>query len=175
MKNVMLIGALLASSMIYSQTGVKLIGGLYSGMSKTEAKSEFKSNKDTYINVELGAFKYRIYQQNFKFDKNGLIMVAMQPKGTGLGTSISRGKSIFNDLLKFLTANGYQQEGMNTNSGNYFQFDVNGEYELVNEDKTKYIKIVNMPYMSEGQMAMFVWIIPYVDGLDYSKSNSILD
>ena len=40
-------------------------------MSKTEAKSEFKSNKDTYINVELGAFKYRIYQQNFKFDKNG--------------------------------------------------------------------------------------------------------
>ena len=36
------------------------------GMSKAEAKKEFKANKSDYITVDLGnGFLYRIYQQNF--------------------------------------------------------------------------------------------------------------
>jgi len=176
MKKVILL--LLLSTIAYSQEGVKLIGGFYSGMSKKEAKVEFKENKDTYINIQLGSpvYKYRMYIQNHEYDENGLVMVGFTPKGTGLGMLESSGKDYFRDLVEFLLAQGYVAEGANVNNDNYFEFSNDNSWYLVNKDKTKQIKIFTMPYLSAGMISFNVWIGLY-DGNseDYSNINSILD
>ena len=43
--------------------------GLEYGMTKSEAKKEFKKNKKDYTTVDIGnGFLFRIYQQNFLYD-----------------------------------------------------------------------------------------------------------
>ena len=68
--------------------------GLVFGMSKSEAKKEFKKNKATYTTVDIGnGFLYRIYQQNFIYDNGKLVGVLFSPKGAGLGQSYDSAKS----------------------------------------------------------------------------------
>ena len=83
MKNLILIVALTISTLA---SGQSLYKGLEVGMTKKEAKSEFKKNKEQYISATLGAYKYRHYIQNNSYDKNGgLTMIKFTPKGYGLG------------------------------------------------------------------------------------------
>ena len=47
-------------------------------MTESEAKTEFKKNKNDYTTVDIGnGFLYRIYRQNFVFDENKLVGVLL--------------------------------------------------------------------------------------------------
>ena len=60
--------------------------GLEYGMTKSEAKKEFKKNKKDYTTVDIGnGFLYRIYKQNFLYDNGGLVGITLNPKGYALG------------------------------------------------------------------------------------------
>jgi hypothetical protein len=90
----------------YSQSIYK---GLTFGMSKAEAKKEFKKNKDTYTSVDLGnGFLYRIYQQNFIYDSNKLVGVLFSPKGAGLGQSYENTKSYLIHTRNFFERLDYE-------------------------------------------------------------------
>lgn len=62
--------------------------GFEYGMTKDEAKSEFRENKDEYKTIDLGnGFVYRIYHQNFTFENGELVGITLTPKGSALGQS----------------------------------------------------------------------------------------
>jgi hypothetical protein len=89
--------------------GQSIYKGLEYGMSKSDAKKEFKKNKDTYISVDTGSgFLYRIYQQNFIYDDNKLVGVLFSPKGAGLGQSYDNAKSYLIHTRNFFESLGYE-------------------------------------------------------------------
>jgi len=161
MKNVMLISALLASLVIYSQEPVKLLAGLNTGMSKQEVKNELKSNKSIYKDdITLGKFRYA-YRSKVNGYKNGKLESIGLFRGERLTQQV---KPAFRDLVSFLTSNGYAAEnGISVNSSdNYFEYSDNGRWVLVNENKTKSIIIVTMSNMYvEDLISQRVWITKY--------------
>lgn len=89
--------------------GQSIYKGLEYGMSETDAKKEFKQNKSTYISVDTGnGFLYRIYQQNFIYDKNKLVGLLMTPKGAALGQSYDNCKSYLIHTRNFFESLGYE-------------------------------------------------------------------
>lgn len=129
---------LITSFTSYSQTeNQTLLLGLKYGMTKSEAKSEFKKNKDKYTNITLGSYLWRHYHQNNEYDKDGgLTLVQAVPKGGGLfGLPKSEAKLVYNDLIRMLTAKGYEINDVNTKGGNYFEFSVGQTYLLKNIEK----------------------------------------
>tara|TARA_B100000795_G_scaffold23779_1_gene15906 strand:- start:32 stop:583 length:552 start_codon:yes stop_codon:yes gene_type:complete len=106
MKKIIFTLALLLATNIYSQSIYK---GLEFGMSKSEAKKEFKANKSDYITVDLGnGFLYRIYQQNFIYDQNRLVGVLFSPKGAAFGISYERAKNYLIHTRGFFERLGYE-------------------------------------------------------------------
>jgi len=106
MKNILFTIALLITTSIYSQSIYK---GLEFGMSKSEAKKEFKANKSDYITVDLGNnFLYRIYQQNFIYDQNRLVGVLFSPKGAAFGLSYDLTKQYLIHTRGFFEGLGYE-------------------------------------------------------------------
>tara|TARA_B110000259_G_scaffold184171_1_gene230690 strand:- start:46 stop:612 length:567 start_codon:yes stop_codon:yes gene_type:complete len=90
----------------YSQSIYK---GLTYGMTKTEAKKEFKKNKDLYTTVDIGnGFLYRIYRQNFSYDNGKLVGVLLSPKGAMLGQSYDNAKSYLINTRSFFERLGYE-------------------------------------------------------------------
>jgi hypothetical protein len=86
MKKSLFILAFLFALNGYGQAKFK---GLNYGMSKSEAKKEFKANKDIYTKIDLGdGVLYRIYQQNFIYDKDKLVGITFNPKGKALGQDL---------------------------------------------------------------------------------------
>jgi len=158
MKNIMLLGALLASTQLFAQEPVKLLAGLYTGMNKQEVKNELKSNKSIYKNnITLGEYEY-VYRPGVNEYKNSKLE-SIGLKRESLTQVI---KSSFRDLISFLTSNGYAAEnGISVNSSdNYFEYSDSGRWVLVNENKNKSIIIVTManPY---GMVKQLVWITGY--------------
>ena len=83
--------------------------GLKTGMTQDEAKKEFKNNKESYTNIDLGnGFIWRLYQQNFIYDNGGLVGVLFSPKGSALGLSYQNTISYLEFTRKFFTSKDYQ-------------------------------------------------------------------
>ena len=106
MKKILITFLIIFAVNSYSQSIYK---GLEYGMSKVEAKKEFKKNKDTYISVDLGnGFLYRIYQQNFIYDNDKLVGILFNPKGAGLGQTYDGAKSYLIHTRSFFESLGYE-------------------------------------------------------------------
>ena len=106
MRYSMIIFGLLFCIQTHSQSIYK---GLEYGMSKVDAKKEFKKNKSTYTTVDLGNnFLYRIYQQNFTYDNDKLVGVLMSPKGSALGMSYDACKNYLIHTRGFFERLGYE-------------------------------------------------------------------
>lgn len=98
-KIMLIIIAFLVMNNSFSQSIFK---GLEYGMSEKEAKKEFKKNKQDYINVDIGnGFLYRIYRQNFVFDKNKLVGILLTPKGSTFGQSYDSAKNYLTHTRTF--------------------------------------------------------------------------
>jgi len=107
MKRITLLLVFIISISVNGQTIFK---GLEYGMSKSEAKKEFKKNKEAYTNVDIGGgFIYRIYQQNFIYDNKKLVGIKFNPKGSALGQGY---QECINWLTK--TRNFFEQLGFET-------------------------------------------------------------
>lgn len=85
MKTFLLIISMLLLENCFTQTIFK---GLKYNMTESEAKKEFRANKDQYDNVDFGnGFVWRLYQQNFLYVDDKLVGVLFSPKGGGFGQS----------------------------------------------------------------------------------------
>lgn len=85
MREFTLIFFLFISTQCISQ---EIYKGFDFGMSKTEAKNEFRDNKEEYKTIDLGnGFIYRIYHQNFTYSNDQLAGITLTPKGAAMGQS----------------------------------------------------------------------------------------
>ena len=144
-KNVLVVTALAVSGIVSAQN-VKAYKNLYFGMTKQEAKTEFKTNKDSYTTAQIGGFEYRLYVQNNKFDQfGGLNQIGFVAKGSGLtGVFEAEAKDRLRDLIKFAKANNYTTDGIAIGASE-FEYDRNGEYTFYSPNKDKFIKLVFFP------------------------------
>ena len=138
----------------YSQSIYK---GLTYGMTKAEAKKEFKKNKDNYKSVDIGnGFLYRIYRQNFIYDNNRLVGVTLNPKGSTFGMTYDLTKSYLTSTRKFFESLNYQtfieNEWYNAPI-NYLKSGSKWGLVLNKGDKTK---IVQMYPMSMGSTSNYI-------------------
>jgi len=87
MKNFLIL--LLFIPLVSVGQSVSLFKGLSLGMSKKDAKKEYKSNKSAYDNIDIGnGWIWKTTTQNFYLGKNGLEGIYFYQKGTllsGLG------------------------------------------------------------------------------------------
>jgi hypothetical protein len=98
--------ALIFISSSYSQSIYK---GLNYGMSKSEAKKEFKKNKTNYTTIDIGNnFFYRIYRQNFIFDNNKLVGIPINPKGFAFGMGYDVTVNYLTHTRGFFESLGYE-------------------------------------------------------------------
>ena len=149
MKNLFLL--LLTLIFISNSYGQSIYKGLELGMSKSDAKKEFKKNKDDYTTVDIGnGFLYRIYRQNFIYDNGRLVGITLNPKGSALGMSYDRTKRYLTNTRRFFESLNYatfiESEWYNAPI-NYIKSGSKWGLVLTKEDKTK---IVQMYPMSMG-------------------------
>ena len=141
MKNVLFLIFLFCSSIFLGQDNALL--GIDFGMTKSEIKKEFNSNKEAYKTIDLGGYYWRLYYQNNTYDsKGGMTTIKLTPRGGGLfGFPEHESKILFEALIKQLTLDGYTPEGVNIKSDNYFEFKINETYAFSNSEKMKNIYI----------------------------------
>ena len=170
MKNILLIIALVTSTLV---SGQNLYKGLEVGMTKKEAKSEFKKNKEQYISATLGSYKYRHYTQNNSYEDGGLIMIAFSPKGFGLGMDRVNAKLYFLDMIRLLDNTGFVVDEINIKAGNYREFAVGGTYAFHNKETEKTVYLGIPVYMGESVLFNVVIGKYAAEGKkDYNKDNS---
>ena len=81
MKNLLLLIVLCISSVCLGQDSLKIYKGLYYGMTKSEAVSEFTNNKTEYVGVDLGnGFVWTTYKQNLLFYDGILVGITFVPE-----------------------------------------------------------------------------------------------
>ena len=138
MKN-LFIYFLLAPFFLFSQQNA--IAGINFGMSKAEIKKEFNSNKNTYKNINLGGYLWRLYYQNNTYDQSGgMTSIKLFPRGSALtGLPEHQSKLVFEGLIETLTNDGYSAKKTNIRSNNYFEFKADETYTLVNLKKKKVV------------------------------------
>ena len=83
--------------------------GLEFGMSKSEAKKEFKKNKDDYKTIDIGnGVLYRINRHNFIYKNTKLVAVALHPKGSALGMPYDLTRNYLTMTRSFFESLNYQ-------------------------------------------------------------------
>jgi hypothetical protein len=163
MKNVLLlIGTAMIMTLQTVNAQTKLIGGLYSGMTKSEAKQEFKNNKDTYTNLTLGGTTYRLYTQNNGYDeKGGLETVGCVVKGTAMtGVDEVTSKQILKNFVDFLTNNEYTMKGVSVESSTY-EWSGNQTISMISPNKDKIFTLYIFPYGTN--FGSTLWISTYTE------------
>lgn len=143
--------------------------GLTYGMSKGEAKKEYKTNKALYDNVDLGnGFVWRLYTQNFIFDGSKLSGVLFSPKGAAMGLSHKNTILYLEFTRAFFENKGYTLFF----EPDYWQYPQNfiSKYGLilVHPNKTNVVQMypVNIgsgTYTAALQVLNFDWFITYWD------------
>jgi hypothetical protein len=157
MKNFLFISlAFLMTNSMNAQ--VKAYKDIYFGMTKSEAKSVFKKDKQAYTNAQIGSFLYRIYTQNFVYNEKGkLFQIALTAKGGGLyGVLESEAMDRLRDLVRFANANGYTSDGV-TVGASEFEFNKNAEYLFISPEKDKFMKLVFVPNPSSNLVYCTLW------------------
>jgi len=157
----------------YSISAQNLYKGFNVGMTKKEAKSEFKKNKNQYIAAKLGSYEYRLYTQNNVYDDGGLTMIRFTPKGYGLGMMPEDAKLYFTDMIRLLENTGFSADGTNVNSGRYKEFKVGNNYVFHNKEKGKSIYLAVVAY-GKNSVILNVMVGKFSDTAetDYSDDNS---
>jgi len=152
----MLVAAIAVSSLVSAQ--VKAYKDIYFGMSKSEAKSVFKKDKEAYTNAQIGSYLYRIYTQNFVYDEKGeVFQIALTAKGGGLyGILESEAMDRLRDLVRFANANGYTTDGVSVGASE-FEFNKNAEYLFISPKKDKFMKLVFVPSPSSDLVYCTLW------------------
>jgi len=150
MKNVMLIGALLASSITFGQN-IKAYKGLEFGMTKKEAKAEFKKNPEDYKSAKIGNALYRHYYQNNEYDKDGkLISIGFTIKGGGMfGVIELVASNALSDFIKVMEANGYKKIGPAV-EGSLNSFKKDTDYVYISPEKDKTMTFRTISNSSDG-------------------------
>jgi len=84
--------------------------GLKYGMSKSEAKDEYKAHNDLYDNIDLGhGFIWRAFSKNFIFINNGLVAIELVPKGAAFGLGYDNTTSYLEFTATFFKVKGYKE------------------------------------------------------------------
>ena len=128
---------------VYSAHSQTLFKGLEYGMTKSEAKSEFRKNKEDYNDIDVGnGFKYRLYHQNFEYwEEDKLTAITFSPKGGAMGISYDNAVGYLNYSKSFFEALGYTVFF----EPNYWNAPLNfkSKYGLLMEsqDKTKMVQL----------------------------------
>ncbi|WP_159523781.1 hypothetical protein [Sunxiuqinia indica] len=163
-------------SSVFSQTIYK---GFEYGMSKGEAKREFKKNKDDYTAVDLGnGFVWRTYPQNLLMSGDSLAVVWFTPKGTALGMSHDNVVSYLEFTRAFFELKDYQLFF----EPEYWQYPVNfnAKYGLLlsNPDKTIMVQLYpssakvghNTTYFANLKVMNYDWFMSI-----YKENLNVLD
>ncbi len=156
-----------------SQDSQNLILGLNTGMTKKEAVKEAKSNKDKYKQITLGSYYWRHYHQNNTYDANGkLQFVKLNPVGGGVyGLPESQVKLVFKDLVRLLVSQGYENDDIDTKSGdNYLEYASGETYILSHKEKGKNIYIGTPPYGKNIYLNIVIGKYEDAKEVDYSDS-----
>ena len=159
--------------MSVGQDSQNLILGLNTGMTKKEAVKEVKSNKDKYKQITLGSYYWRHYHQNNSYDANGkLKLVKLNPVGGGVyGLPESQVKLVFRDLVRLLVSQGYENDDIDTKSGdNYLQYAAGETYILSHKEKGKNIYIGTPPYGNNIYLNIVIGKYEDIKEVDYSDS-----
>jgi hypothetical protein len=151
--------------------------GLMSGMSKLEAKKQFKKNRDTYITVDFtNGFNYRIYRQNFMFINDKLAALVFSPKGYVFGMDYDSTRNYLIHTRNFFEDLNYvtfiDDEYWNSPI-NYVSSGSKWGLVLHNEEKTKIIQMFTERYMETSFLVVLsVWNYDVWMNL-YNKEESI--
>lgn len=159
----------------FSQTIFK---GLNYNMSVSEAKKEFKTNKEQYDNVDFGnGFVWRIFPQNFIYKNGNLVGVLFQPKGALLGLSHTGTTSYLEFSRSFFEIKGYKVFF----EPEYWQYPLNfnSKYGLLmqNEDKTIIVQLYPFKWFYSGTTyySAYMKVLNYAWFMnEYEKQNQIL-
>lgn len=161
---------------VYSQP---IYLGLNYGMSKKEAKNEFKANNDLYSNVDIGnGFAWMAYQQNFIYGNEGLVGVLFSPKGGALGLSHQNTISYLEFTRAFFEKLGYTLFF----EPDYWQYpeNFNSKYGLilVNPDKTVVVQMYpfKQAVLTPVTYTAYLKVLNYVWFMDeFEKENRALE
>ena len=129
--------------------------GLKNGMSKSEAKKEFKTNNEQYTNVDLGnGFVWRANQKNFIYNKNNLLTgVWFLPKSFGGWVSHDNAISYLEFTRSFFESKDYKLFF----EPDYWQYpeNFNSKYGLLmyNPEKTIMVQLYPFKYNVSGTMS----------------------
>ena len=138
MKKIILFSALMLITNSFSQE-TSLFKGLNLGMSKKEAKAEYKANKSQYDNIDIGnGWVWRTSINNFYIGKNGLEGIYFYQKGSLLsGLGYDNTVACLHMTKYFFENLGYEVFYENT----YWNAPVNFSYSfgliMVSSDKSK--------------------------------------
>jgi len=139
----------------FSGSAQSIYRGLVYGMNVKDAKTEFKTNKDQYDNVDFGnGFAWRVYTQNLIYQNDSLVAILMTPKGAALGLSHDAATSYLEFSRAFFENKGYKLFF----EPEYWQYPLNfhAKYGLLlsNSDKTIMVQLYPLSYKS-GYTTMF--------------------
>ena len=150
MKQVYFIYILLFSLNGFSQPIYK---GLLYGMTKSQAKKEFYSNKEDYTNIDLGnGFIWRMYHQNFIYD-NGLAGILCTPKRGALGVSHENTMGYLEFTSAFFIKKGYKifHEPQNWQYPELFR----SKYGLLLENPDRTVMVMLYPFKQTSSNNIF--------------------
>jgi len=171
MKKTLILLSILLTINSFSQNNNAILG-INFGMTKSEIKKEFKSNKEKYTKIDLGGFLWRYYYQNNSYDKNGgLTFIKLIPVGGGLyGLPETDARLVFKSLVRLLVARGYKNDNINTKSDNYLEFKIGETYLMSNKEIGKNIYIGLPPSSSNVYLNIVVGKYSDPKKQDYSNS-----
>lgn len=143
-KKLYFLSLLFFSISFYGQNKKCLFKELCVGMSKTEAKKEYRKNKEKYINVDIGNdWIYRTDIYNLRFDENQkLVGIYFFLKNTKLsGVGYQNTQNALNMTKKFFEKLGY----IKIYENEYWNYPLNFSYDygLLMADKNK-TKVVHL-------------------------------
>ena len=110
MKKLLIFTALMFTTNSFGQE-ISLFKGLNLGMSKKEAKAEYKANKSEYDNIDIGnGWVWKTTVQNFFIGNNGLEGIYFYQKGTLLsGMGYENTVNCLNMTKQFFENIGYTE------------------------------------------------------------------
>ncbi|MFO7864376.1 MAG: hypothetical protein R6U85_10275 [Salinivirgaceae bacterium] len=167
--------------LLYINANAQMFKGLEYGMSRREAKKEFRKNTSEYDNVDFGnGFVWRLYTQNFLYEDNNLVGVWFTPKGGALGLTHKGATSYLEFTRVFFEDKNYTVFF----EPEYWQYPINfnSMYGLLMHDSEKNIIVHLYPYQNGNTYNAYMkvfnyeWFMnvfdDYLKGLEQKSENS---
>ena len=164
---------LFLTTLVFSQNESAILG-INFGMTKSETKKEYRSDKKKYKKINLGGYLWRYYYQNNTYnDYGGLTTIKLIPVGGGFyGLPETDARLVFKSLVRLLVSRGYEKDSINNKSNNYLEFKIGETYLMSNKKIGKNIYIGLPPISSNVYLNIVIGI--YSDPMKQDYSNSKL-